>query len=155
MMPFALLSVLASGLVSVPASQWEMIDLRVSEPGTTLDIAFDVRHGSRVQLALLDRKQAGRFHRGRSFDTLLTTGFQNSGRVRHRVAERGEYVLLIDNRIAGRGPTLVDLRVEASAQHPLHVRELPAEKRRAVVALSLLFFGATVFFSARQLLKHS
>ena len=154
MIPLAFLVVLTSGLVSVPASQWETVDLRIPEPGTTVDISFHVRHGSRVQVLLLEREEADRFHRGRSFDPLLTTGFQSSGRVRYRVAERGEYVLLIDNRIEGRGPTLVDLRVEATPHH-VNVRELPPERRRAVVALSLLFFGATVFFSARQLLKYS
>jgi hypothetical protein len=155
MIPALLLVVLTSGLVSVPASHWATIDLPIRQPNTTLDISFQVTHGSRVQVLVLDREQARRFHRGRSIDPLLTTGFQNSGRLRYRIAEKGEYVLLLDNRIEGRGPTLVDLRIETSPAGRVDVRELPPERRRVVVTLSLLFFGATVFFSARQLLKHS
>jgi hypothetical protein len=151
----ALLVVLTSGLVSVPASHWQTIDLPIRESATTVDISFQVRQGSRVQVLLLDREQARRFHRGRSVDPILTTGFQNAGRLRYLVAEKGDYVVLVDNRIEGRGPTLVDLRVEASPAGPVSVRELPPERRRAVVTLTLLLFGATVFFSSRQLLKHS
>jgi hypothetical protein len=151
----ALLAVLTSGLISVPAGQWQTIDLRAQEPGAILDIGFEVRQGSRVQLLLLDRKQAERFHRGRTVDPVLTTGFQHSGRVRFRVAERGDYVLVIDNRIEQRGAALVDLRVGKSGPQPVVVRELPPERRRTIITLSLLCFGAIVFFSARQLLKHT
>lgn len=154
-MTLAFLVVVTSGLISVPPSHWQTLNVPVPEPDTTIDISFQAMHGSRVQLLLLDRKDAERFRRGRSVDPLMTTGFQNAGRLRYRAATQGEYVLLLDNRIEGRSPALVDLRVETAPARSATVRELPPEKRRLVVTLSLLFFGGTIFFSARQLLKHS
>jgi hypothetical protein len=155
MTPLALFVVLTSGLISVPASHWQTVELRISEPDTVVEITFQAMHGTRVQVLLLDRTQADRFRRGRQVDPILTTGFQNAGRFRQRISERGEYVLLVDNRIEGRGPTLVDLRVESSPPRFRYAREVPPEKRRLIITLSLLFFGATIFFSARQFLKHS
>jgi hypothetical protein len=152
---FALLAVLTSGLVSIPPSEWQTVDVHVPDPGTTIEVTFDVRQGSRVQVLLLDRAQAARFHRGRTVEPAAGTRFQESGRIRYRAAEAGDYVLIIDNRIDGRGSTLVDLRVETVDPQPATVHELTPRRRRTVVALSLLSFGAIVFFSARQLLRHS
>jgi hypothetical protein len=152
---FTLLAVLTSGLISVPASQWQTVTFHVPEPGTTVEISFEVRQGSRVGVLLLDRRQAARFHRGRPVDPAVSTPFQNSGRIRYRLAEPGDYVLVVDNRVEQRQAALVDLRVETSGSQTGVVSELPPARRRTVVALSLLCFGALVFFSARQLLRHS
>jgi hypothetical protein len=151
----ALLTIVTTGLVSIPASQWQAVNVHIPERGTMLEISFEVREGSRIQVLLLDRRQADRFHRGRSVDPAAGTGFQDSGRIRYRAAEAGDYVLILDNRIDGRGATLVDLRVETAGPRPAVVHELSAPRRRTVIALSLLSFGAIVFFSARQLLRHS
>ena len=120
-----------------------------------LDIDFEVTHGSRVQLLLLSRQQSERFERGRSVTPEVTTGFENSGRVRLAIPAAGDYVLMIDNRIEGRAATLVKLKVEVTNPTNAVVRELPAQKRRLVVSLSLLFFGAVVVFSAREFLRHT
>jgi len=49
----------------------------------------------------------------------------------------------------------VNLRVNVSRMRMGEVRELPPEKRRLIVSLSLLFFGGVVVFSARQFLKNA
>lgn len=152
-MLLAMLVLLADGMVSVPPSRWQAIEVRIPQHGTLVDCAFRVVEGSRVSAILLDLEQAERFHRGRSMRPLYSTGFENSARFRYRVSEAGDYVLLLDNRIEGRGPTLVDLRLELLHTQSVHVRELPLERRRAVVAASLLFFGAVAVLSARQYLK--
>ena len=149
----ALLVVLTNGLVSVSSSQWQGIDLQVPQNGTTVDIDFEVREGSRVQLLLFDRTQAERFHRGRSFQPIAATGFEKSGRMKYRIADRGQYVLMIDNRIERRTPALVHLRVELTNPYSANVRELSPARRRVIVTLSLLFFGAVVAFSAWRFLR--
>ena len=153
--PVALWVVLTNGLVSVPPSHWQGIELPFLAARSVLDIDFEVTHGSRVQLLLLNRQQSDRFERGRSVTPEVTTGFENSGRVRYAVPVSGDYVLMIDNRIEGRAATLVKLKVEVTSPTSAVVRELPAQKRRLVVSLSLLFFGAVVVFSAREFLRHT
>jgi hypothetical protein len=149
----ALLVVLTNGLVSVPPSQWQGIDIQVPQNGTTIDVDFEVKRGSRVQLLLLDRTQADRFHRGRSFEHLESSGFEKAGRLRYRLADKGHYVLMIDNTIETRTPTFVQVRVELSNPARADVRELSPARRHAVVALSLLFFGAVVSLSAWRFLR--
>lgn len=140
-------------MVSVPPGQWQAIDLRIPQNGTTVDIDFEVKQGSRVQVLVLNRPQAERFHRGRSFEAIVSSGFDTSGRLRYRMADAGEYVLMVDNRINGRTPALVHLRVDLSNPQAVPVRELPPARRRVVVTLSLLFFGSVVAFSAWRFLR--
>jgi hypothetical protein len=155
MTALAFLTLLANGLVSVPPSHWTAIDVNIPHDGTIVDCWFKVVNGSRVQAILLDRQQAERFYRGRAIRPVHMTGFNDSGRFRLRLDDAGDYVLLIDNRIEGRTPTEVQVRVELLTPHSIFVRTAPPERRRAVVALSLLFFGSVLVFSARQYLRRN
>lgn len=156
MILLAFLVVLTEGLVHIPPAHWKAVPVKAPEQGTTIDCAFTVREGgSRVQVLLLERGQAERFRRGRPVEALYFSGFETSGRFRHRVYEAGDYVLVLDNRIEARKPAVVSLRLELINPRDLGVRTLPPERRRAVVALSLLFFGTVLVFSARQYLKHA
>lgn len=149
----ALFVILTNGLVSVPPAQWQAVEIRVPQNGTTIDVDYEVRQGSRVQMLVLDRRQADRFHRGRSFESLVRTGFEKEGRLRYRVADAGEYVLMIDNRIEDRTASLVQLKVELIGPYSAEGRELSPQRRTVVVSLSLLFFGAVVAFSAWRFLR--
>jgi len=155
MLAFLALSVLLNNsIIEVPPSRWKAIDLVVPQHETLITGQFQVTKGSRVQVIIADREQAERFHRGRSFKPIYTSGFAEEGSFRTRIREAGEYVLLIDNRIEGRYATLVRMSLEMNGTHRFQQsRELPPERRRAVVALSLLFFGFVVVFSASQFLK--
>ena len=90
---------------------------------------------------------------GRSFQPLYSTGFQSSTRFRYDIDQPGEYVLLLDNRLEGRGPTPVKVRIELWNPGAVQARTVPKERQRIVIGLSLLFFAAVVAFSARQFLK--
>lgn len=151
----ALVVVLGNALLEIPPSGSKIIDLPISRHGTFIECSFDVRKGSRVQVMLADRVQAERFHRGRSIRPAYATGFENKGRFRYRVPDAGHYVLIVDNRMEGRGPTQLLLSLDVSLPPSVTAQELPPERRRAVVALSVFFFGAVVAFSARQYLRHS
>ena len=154
-MILALLVVLADGLVTVPASYWRAVTVSVAENDTTVQCSFDVRsEGAKVQALLLEKSQVERFRLGRSISPLYVTDVETSARFRQRVPHPGDYLLILDNRVEGRAPAEVALRIELSSPNSTAVREVPAERRRAIVALSLAFFGAVVVFSARQFLKH-
>lgn len=157
MSPLALLlaagTVLSNADILVPASHWTAVRLIVGQPNTVVDGSFRVIQGSRVQLLIADRRQAERFHRGRSFAPMYSSGFHSEFRFQTTIGEPGEYILLIDNRIDARGPAKVELSLNQSVAPHVIAGELPPARRRAVVALSALFFGSVVFFSARQFLK--
>ncbi len=153
MLLFAFLMLLADGVVTVPAARWRAIRVDVPQHGTTMHCDFRVVEGGSVQAILLSRYDAERFHRGRSVRPLYRTGFDDSGRFRYYISEAGQYVLLLDNRIHGGSPAVVQVRLDLLNPNSDYVQTLPAERRRLVVALSLFFFGAVVTFSARQYLK--
>jgi hypothetical protein len=150
----ALLVVLTHGTISVPPGDWKAIELNVPEQETVITGSFSVlAGGDRVQAVILERSQAERFHRGRAIRPLYVSGFRETGRFRYKVREAGDYVVLLDNRLEGRTATQVEIRLELSSAHNITARTLSPERRKAVVALSLMFFGAVVVFSARQFLK--
>lgn len=153
MISLALLVMLADGVLTVPPSEWRALEVTAQRNGTVLDCSFRVLEGSRVQVMLLDRREAERFHRGRNAWPLHSTGFEEAGRFRRHLSDAGRYVLLIDNRIEHRRPAQVHLRMELLDPNAWEVRTLAPERRRMVVALSLAFFGAVILFSARQYLK--
>jgi hypothetical protein len=152
----ALLTLLANGVIEVPAAHWKAIEISVPNHDSTVHCSFEVRTGgTKLQAIFMERSEFERFHRGRRTNSLYETGFEKSARFRYRVPEAGEYVLLLDNRLEDRWPTQASLRIEVTSARDAQITEVPPERRRLIVALSLLFFGAVVAFSARQFLKHA
>ena len=155
-MILALLTLLANGIIEVPAAHWKAIEIRVSNHDSTVHCSFEVRAGgTKLQAMLMERPDFDRFQRGRSVKFLEETGFEKSARFRYRVADAGEYILVLDNRLESRWPTQGSLRIEVTSVRDALITEVPPERRRLIVALSLLFFGAVVVFSARQFLKNA
>ncbi len=152
---FAAAALMQNVLVEVQPSGWRAVDLPVAQHGTTVEGDFEVIHGSKVQVIIADRNEAERLHRGRSFRPVYTSGFATDARFRVTLRDAGQYVLLIDNRIEGRGSSQVRLNLSTSNPVNVEARELPPARRRAVVASSLLFFGFTIVLSAWQFLRHA
>ena len=155
MIPLALLVNLTNGILSIPPSHWRAVTLGPLGRGTQVEIRYEVRGGSRVQALLLTKSDAERFHRGRSPAPVCSSGFQEEFRMRCRLPEAGDYVLMVDNRIESRTAAMVHVRVDLHEPGSAVVRELPPDRQRVVISLSLAFFGAVVVFSARQFLKHN
>lgn len=155
MIPLSFLLLLVTQTVlKIPPSHWTAIELKVPQNGSTVYLSFDVRsRESRVQAMVLSRSEAERFHRGRSVRPLFATGFERSAEHRVLVPDAGDYVLMLDNRLEGRFPSEVALKFEVTHPNDVRVRTVPPERRRATVALSLLFFGAVVVFSAVKFLR--
>jgi hypothetical protein len=153
MLLFALLIVLTDSVVKVPASHWTAIELKVPHNSATVRVSFNVENGSRIQAIVLGREEAERFKKGRSIRPLLMSGFEKSDEFRVFVPDAGDYVLVLDNRIEARFPAEVSLRVELSVPKNTEVRTISPERKRATVALSLLFFGAVIVFSAVKFLR--
>ena len=155
MTALALLLFLIESRVAVPPSHWTAIQLKIPQNSTTVHLAFEVEdESSPIHAMILTRPDAERLNRGRSVRPIFTSGYETSGEHRVLVPDAGEYVLLFDNRLQGRFPTRVRFRLDLSHRDDVRVRTVPPERQRATVALSLLFFGAVVVFSAVKFLRN-
>jgi hypothetical protein len=82
--------------------------------------------------------------------------YERAGFFRHPVTKPGEYRLVIDNRMEGRGPALVRVQLAAVFGDPmLEVRELPAGRRAEVVMVSLGLFALVALGAAWRLRRAS
>ena len=145
---------LAQQSLLVPPGNWHAQEIKVSERNSVVECVFSVKdEGPRVQVLLLNQDDARRFHRGRAIEPIMASGYVTRGQMRALVKDPGEYVLLFDNRLDRRKAASVHLQVNIAPTEAATVRTLPADKRRVVVALSLLFFGAVLAGSAIQLRK--
>ena len=81
-------------------------------------------------LKVMSVADAERFQAGRSHRPLVSLPYERTGVFRHPVTKPGEYRLVIDNRMEGRGPALVHVQLAAVFGDPmLEVHELPAGRR--------------------------
>jgi hypothetical protein len=154
MIELALLLAITESVITVPPSHWTAIALNTTQNSTTAHVSFDVRNGaSRIQAMVLALEEAERLNRGRSIQPLYSSGFKSSDSFRVLIPDAGRYVLVLDNRLEGRFPTEVSFRLEMTNPDDIRVRTVSADRRRATVALSLLFFGAIAVFSAVKFLR--
>lgn len=162
-MPFALLLLLLAServllfddVYPIPGNRWRYVQVGLKQKPATIDCEFRVvSGGSGVRVALVSYDQLRRFRQGRSHDILATTNFERSGRLRFRPPKPGQYALIVDNRMEGRGEARVEMRVSVdfSGQAPQHAKTLPPARRWAVVAISLGLFGIVAFWAGRRLL---
>lgn len=151
----ALFFVVSHSVITVPPAHWTTVPVPVPQNRSTIHVSFDVADGEpEVQAIILERAQAERFNRGLSNRTLLTSGFRKSDRFRVLVPEAGDYVLLLDNRLNADSAARVSLQLEVSHPDNVGVTTVPPARRRATEALSLLFLGAVIVFSAVKFLRN-
>ena len=155
MVLLSLLLLATQTLVKVPPSQGTAIALNIPQNGATVHLSFEVESGgSRIQAIILSRAEAERFHRGRSTRPVFASGFESSGDHRVVVSDAGDYVLMLDNRLEGRFPTEVSVKFDVTHPNDVRVRTISVQRQRATVALSMLFFGAVLVFSAAKFLRN-
>ena len=155
-MPPALLFLLLSSRVllfddvyTIPRGDWRFVEIGLRQRAAVVDCDFRVvSGGSGVRVAL------GRFRQGRNHDILATTNFEKSGRLRFRVPGPGQYALVVDNGLEGRGEARVALRVfiDFSGRRPQEVVTLSPARRWFVIVISLAVFGAIAYWAGRRIL---
>ncbi|HVX65914.1 MAG TPA: hypothetical protein VHA11_04890 [Bryobacteraceae bacterium] len=138
--------------LQVPAAAWRSFDLELKQRPAIIDCRFAVRGGgSGVRVAVMRRADLVRLREGQGHRVLAATSFEQGGTLRVPVPP-GEYSLVLDNRMEGRGPAQV--WVQASivfAAGPPEARVLSPQRRAVVIAASLLFFFAVVLVTGRRL----
>lgn len=144
--------VLTEDTYEVPAAEWRSFDLELKQRPATIDCRFAVRAGgSGVRVALMRRVELERLRAGQGHHVLAATSFEQGGTLKAAVPP-GEYSLVLDNRLEGRGPAQVWMRTSLLfAPGPPEARVLSMTRRAVVIASSLLFFLSVVLFTGRRL----
>jgi hypothetical protein len=133
--------VLLDETVKVPAADWRAFRIPLRQQPARIECGFSVLEGgSGVRVALLQ-----------GHHTLAATAYQRSGGFAYAAAP-GEYVIVLDNRMEGRGPAEVRLRVSLAFDGaPAGPRTLSPKRRAVVVGLSVLLFAAILVFAGGRL----
>ncbi len=138
--------------VTVPAADWKAFPISVRQQPSRIDCGFEVESGgSGVRLILIERTEFERMSAGQGYHALAATAYQRSGGFAYW-APPGDYVVVADNRMEGRGPAEVHLQIalvfDGGVGQP---RTLSPERRAVVVGLSVLFFGAVALVAGGRL----
>jgi hypothetical protein len=163
-----ILAVLALA-ATVPAPKYAVLfdDVVLVAPGKmrTLDVDLPgeaarvicsyqtLEGGAGVRVALLDRHQMTRWLGGESHTVLASTPFDTRGAFSYRVRQPGQYVLALDNRMEGRGPTKVQLlvRLVRVRETGEAVRYADPGRARMMVWGSVGLFGLVLVWAGDRL----
>jgi hypothetical protein len=135
--------VLIDEVVAVPAKGWRDFAITLRQRPAVLECRYTVSGGSGVRALLLQRSDVERLREGRPHQPIAATAFVHAGALRAAPPVPGDYSLVLDNALEGRGPALVRLTVSLTfgVAQPA-ARELPAGRRLTVICLSALFLFA-------------
>jgi len=129
--------------VEIRAGKIRTLDIPIQEEPARVMCSFVVTKGdSGVNVLLLPEKETLHYVRGEPNRPLAVSGYDRRGSFSEAVPERGLYKILIDNRLEARGPTTVQLTVKLAYGTPVRhaAREVPPERRRAIILISLAAF---------------
>ena len=135
--------------IVVEPGAWRSLALALRQRPAVVECSYQVVRGPAVRLWLLEIRELERFRRGRSVRPLAVSPHHKQGSLREALGI-GQFALVVDNRLNARENVEVALRVTLNF-HAWEARELPPERRALVVALSLLFFVAVIWWVARRL----
>jgi len=132
-------------VIKVPRSQWRAIRLDLNQRPASIEVSHEVVSGrSAVRVVLMTSEDVERYSRGQSHRVLAASSFTEKGSFRYSVSLPGDYQVLLDNRLEGRGVAEVKVKVAVAFDERLSFtpRELPPETRRRVALWSLSGFAA-------------
>jgi hypothetical protein len=144
--------ILMDDTVEVPARQWEAFNLNLRQQPAIVECSYSVLGGGPgVRVALMHRADMERFRAGIRHHVLAATEFEKSGSLRYPPGRAGEYSVVVDNRLSGRGIARVHLTVAMRfVNGQAQARELPPGRRRAVILLTLAYVAAVAVFAVRR-----
>lgn len=134
---------------------YRWVPVLVNRAPTAIDCHFDVINGSpTVHAELLSEDEFRNFARHREYEALAQTAPGSTGGFQRMIETPGRYRVLIRNERAAM-PVAVSLLVKTDVD-PLPdaiSTGVPASRKIAVIAASLLVFFGTVFWSGQKLLR--
>jgi len=146
---------LINEVVQVPAGDWRYVEVTLKQRTAFVAADYQVQRGSPdVRLAVLRRGDLEHMPNQMPESALAVTPLAAAGHIRYRVPERGDYVVLVDNRASAR-PASILLAVSLDfglRPGPLVTRLSPA-RQITVIAISFAVFFGIATYSARRLLR--
>jgi len=134
--------------VMAPAGGWRSLAIALRQRPAVLECTYTVRRGAPVRLWLIERSELPKFSTGR-LRPLAISGPHKTGELRQAL-RLGDFVLIVDNRLEARQAAELHLRVSlvfAAGQ----AGELPPDRRRLIVGLSLAYLLALSWWAWRRL----
>ena len=142
--------VIFEGDLVVPRSRARGIPVKVEHPTYIHGTYKTANEGSQVRAALMTAADVKAYQDGRGHDMLAVTEYASSGEFRLLVMRPGAYFMLVDNRLDTQASQTVHARL-TGAEDPSLPHTLPAGRRQAIVATSLLMFGMVAGWSGWRL----
>ena len=147
---------LVDDLYQIPAAEWKYVEVNLRQRPAAIKANFDVRSGGdQVRLALMTRVDLDHLRASLPYGVLTMTPAGARGGFVFRVRERGDYVIVVDNRSTKSKRADVHLFISldfADASTP-GVTQLDPRRQVTVILLSFAFFFTVVTYSARKLLR--
>lgn len=141
---------LYDGDLAVPRSRARGIPVKIDRP-TYVHGKFDIKEPpAEVRAAFLTAADVEAYQNGRPYEMLAATVYAASGEFRFLAMRAGEYFVLIDNRLDTRPSLAVHVAVTAT-EDPSLPRTLPAGRRYAIAAISLILFGVVAGWSGLRI----
>jgi len=139
--------------VLVGPSRFRTLEIPLPVEPARIICSYEMTEGwSGVRLVLLKREDAERWLRGEAHDVNASTGFGRRGAFSHKPADPDNYVLVLDNRMEGRGPAEVRLlvRVVFGVESSGPVRSADPRKGQILVWSSMaMFVGVALYAGGR------
>jgi hypothetical protein len=145
---------LTDEVYQIPRNEWWWVEVNLRQKPAEVSATYEVKSGSRkVRVALMTRDDLERLNNDLPHGVLAVSEPGKSGRLAYRVRRRGDYVLLVDNRVDGSQPAAVHLRIALDFAEPAasDITQISPNRQLAVILMSFAFFAGIVTYSARKL----
>ena len=124
--------------------------MKVARPTYLHGTYKTINNGALVRVALMTVADVQAYQDGRDYEMLAVTEYASEGEFRILVMRPGDYFMLVDNRVDTQASQTVHARL-TGAEDPSLPHTLPAGRRQAIVAISLLLFGMAAGWSGWRL----
>ena len=145
---------LTDEVYQIPRNEWWWVEVNLRQKPAQVSATYEVQSGPRkVRVALMTREDKERLDADLPHGVLAVSEPAKSGTLTYRVRRRGDYVLIVDNRVDGNQPATVHLRVAldfAVSSGPEETQISP-QRQLTVIVMSFAFFAGVATYSARRL----
>jgi hypothetical protein len=138
----------------IPGNEWWWVEVNLRQKPAQVLVTYEVQSGPRkVRLALMTRGDLERLNNDLPHGVLAVSEPAKSGSLTYRIRRRGDYVLLVDNRVDGSQPAAVHLRIALDFDGPPAPEEtqISPQRQLGVIVASFAFFAGVVTYSAKRL----
>lgn len=139
--------------IAVPPRGWREVTVAMRQRPAVIEARYEVRRGgSGVRAMLVKRSDLERLRAGLPHWPIAATAYQRSGAFRAAPGVPGDYSVVLDNSMEGRGAAQVRLTVSLLFPGATpEAREVSPQRRFVIILLSLVFLAGVTTFVAWRL----